>query len=272
MTADCRPDLMPAAAPESPEAPAGTQSFLQRHAALMWTVGVIALIAVVYALVSPLRHSVALAADGNLGGLRDYIRSLHVGGAALLFALILIHSVVPYLSEILTTTSGYVYGFLPGAALAIVGWTCTAVTTYWLGRVIGKPVLRRVLGRRFDELDRGMERGGVRLMLLARLIPVIPFSLLGYAAGATDEPLWRVVWTSFLGYLPLTLAVAYLGSQAKSLSTSNPILWIVVVVVVALLIGSHFYTRHHTMADLAAGAAEPEASQADGERRSPSQT
>jgi uncharacterized membrane protein YdjX (TVP38/TMEM64 family) len=224
------------------------ESFLERHAALLWTLGVILATAVAFVVISPLRHSVSYAVHGNLSGLRDYIRRLHAGGAVLLFALILIHSVVPYLSEILTTTSGYVYGFLPGLALASFGWTCTAVLTFWLGRVIGKPVLRRVLGKRFVELDRAMDTGGVRLMLLARLIPIVPFSLLGYVAGATDEPLWRVVWTSFLGYLPLTAAVAYLGSQAKSLSASNPILWAVVVFVVALLIGSHLWTRRQRKA------------------------
>lgn len=258
---------------------ATADGFLERHAALLLTVGVIVLTGVLFVVISPLRHSVSYAAHGNLSGLRDYIRSLHAGGALLLFALILIHSVVPYLSEILTTTSGYVYGFLPGLALAIFGWTCTAVLTFWLGRVIGKPVLRRVLGKRFEDLDRGMENGGIRLMLLARLIPIVPFSLVGYVAGATDESLWRVVWTSFLGALPLTAAVAYLGSQAKSLSTSNPILWIVVVLVVALFVGSHFWTRRqHKSGNLVAGlsgdpsAATPQSAESESEHCSTSQT
>ena len=227
------------------------QSFLERHAAWFVALGAVLLVVVFYAAVPSLRHAVSLSLHGNLTGLRTYIRSLHAGGVALLFALMLIHAVVPYPSEIITTTSGYVYGFVPGTLFAIAGWTIVAVLTYGLGRVVGRPVLRTVLGKRFTDLERGVETGGIRLLLVARLLPIVPLALLGYVCGATEEPFWRFTWTSFVGYLPLTLAVAYLGSQAKSLSSSNPVVWIVVVVVIGLVVGSHFISRHnkHTEAD-----------------------
>jgi uncharacterized membrane protein YdjX (TVP38/TMEM64 family) len=162
--------------------------------------------------------------------------------------------VIPYPSEILTTTAGYVYGFIPGLIFAICGWTIVAVLTYFIGRFVGRPVLRAILGRRFTDLEEAMNAGGVRLMLIARLLPIVPLALLGYVAGATRESLWRVAWTSFLGYLPLTTAVAYLGSQAKSFSASNPIVWIIAVALVAIIIGSHFYGRHHKPASAEASS------------------
>lgn len=195
-------------------------------------------------LVPAVRHAVSLSVQGNLSGLRSYIRGLHADGLALLLTLILLHAVIPYPSEILTTTAGYVYGFLPGMLLAIVGWTAVAVLTYGIGRTVGQPLLHRILGRRFCDLERGVDRGGIQLMLFARLFPIVPLALLGYVTGATRRSLWRLTWTSFLGYLPLTGAVAYLGSEAKSLSTSNPILWVAVAVVVGLLVGSHIWRRH----------------------------
>ena len=60
--------------------------------------------------------------------------------------------------------------------------------------------------------------GGVTLLLAARPIPIFPFSITGYAAGAARVGLWRFTWTTGVGYLPLTVAVAYLGSGAQSLS------------------------------------------------------
>jgi membrane protein implicated in regulation of membrane protease activity len=50
---------------------------------------------------------------------------------------------------------------------------------------------------------------------------VVPFALLGYAAGATHVSLWRFSWTTVIGYLPLTIAVAYLGSRAPD-ARENP--------------------------------------------------
>lgn len=61
--------------------------------------------AVIAAAVPQLRHSVSLALHGNFGGLRDYIRSLGVGGLLLLIALMLAHAVVFYPTEIVTATS-----------------------------------------------------------------------------------------------------------------------------------------------------------------------
>jgi uncharacterized membrane protein YdjX (TVP38/TMEM64 family) len=45
----------------------------------------------------------------------------------------------------------------------------------------------------------------------------------------------RFAWTTAVGFLPLTAAVAYLGSQAQSLSANNPIVWIAALLIIGLL-------------------------------------
>ncbi len=193
--------------------------------------------------VPQLRHCVSLVAHGQFTGLRIYIRSLGAGGFALLLGLMVVHAIVWYPSEIITATAGYVYGFGPGLAFAMSGWFLAAMLSYALGRSVGRPVLQRLLGRRFDSLTMSIERGGIPLLLSARLIPIVPFALLGYAAGAAHVSLWRFAWTSAVGYLPLTAAVAYLGSRAQTLSTSNPILWVAVGTLLALLLTEHVFRR-----------------------------
>ena len=44
-------------------------------------------------------------------------------------------------------------------------------------------------------------------------------------AGAARFSLWRFTWTSAVGFVPLTAAVSYLGSEARTLSLSDPLLW-----------------------------------------------
>jgi uncharacterized membrane protein YdjX (TVP38/TMEM64 family) len=197
----------------------------------------------VIAAVPELRHCVSLVAHGRFTELRAYIRSLGAGGFAMLLGLMVIHAVVWYPSEILTATAGYVYGFGPGLAFAAGGWFLAAMLSYALGRSVGRPVLQRLLGRRFDRLTTAIERGGIPLLLSGRFIPIVPFALLGYAAGAAHISLWRFAWTSVVGYLPLTAAVAYLGSRAQTLSASNPIVWITAGLLVALLVSEHMFRR-----------------------------
>jgi uncharacterized membrane protein YdjX (TVP38/TMEM64 family) len=127
------------------------------------------------------------------------------------------------------------------------GWFVAALLSYALGRAVGGPVLRRLLGRRFERLTTTIQRGGTSLLLSSRLIPIVPFALVGYAAGATQISLWRFSWTTVVGYLPLTIAVTYLGSQAQTLSTGNPLLWIAVAVLVSLVIGEQLL-RHRRLA------------------------
>ena len=42
--------------------------------------------------------------------------------------------------------------------------------------------------QRFDRLERAVEHGGVTLLLAARLVPIVPFSLFSYVAGAAACP------------------------------------------------------------------------------------
>lgn len=193
----------------------------------------------VIVVVPELRHCVSLVIHGQFAELRAYVRSLGAGGFALLLGLMLAHAIVFYPSEIITATAAYAYGFGPGLAFVVAGWLLAALLSYALGRSVGGPLLRRVLGRRFAWLETTMEHGGISLLLGGRLIPIVPFALIGYAAGATHTSLWRFSWTTVVGYLPLTIAVVYLGSRAQTLSTSNPLVWLAVALLVALLVGAH---------------------------------
>ncbi|MDE3132635.1 MAG: TVP38/TMEM64 family protein [Acidobacteriota bacterium] len=193
-------------------------------------------------LVPALRHSVGLALQGHFEALRLYIRSLGAAGPALLLGLMVAHAVVFYPSEIVTATAGYIYGFAPALGLVVGGWLLTALLSYALGRTLGGPLLRSLLGARFARLEQGVADGGVTLLLAGRLIPVVPFALLGYAAGATRVDLWRFSWTTVAGYLPLTALVTYLGSNAHTLSLGDPLVWIAVAAAM-LLLGAHWALR-----------------------------
>ena len=206
-----------------------------RHLELAAGIAAILVGLVLLGAVPPLRHCVSLTLHGDFGGLRDYIRSLGLGGLLLLVGLMLGHAILFYPSEIVTATAAYVYGFGPGLALVVGGWYASALLCYALGWTVGRPILRGVLGHRFRALENGVEQGGTSLLLSSRLIPVVPFALMGYAAGATRISLWRFSWTTVVGYLPLTTAVAYLGSRAETLSLSNPLVWIAVALLVGLL-------------------------------------
>jgi uncharacterized membrane protein YdjX (TVP38/TMEM64 family) len=234
---------------EEPDRPSGhdRESLRARLPELAFGVSGMLATAAIVALVPDLRHAFSFALHGDLKGLHGQFNHLGASGVMLLLALILAHAVLLYPTEIVTATAGFVYGFLPGLALVTVGWLVSALLAYLLGRALGRPLVHTVFGgRRFASLERAIERGGVSLLLAVRLIPFVPFSLTGYVAGAVRVPVWRFGWTTVLGYLPLTVLIAYLGSQAESLSLGDPRLWIGVGVLGVLLAAARFVNLERT--------------------------
>jgi uncharacterized membrane protein YdjX (TVP38/TMEM64 family) len=200
----------------------------------------IAVIAILILTIEPLRIGVSDAVRGDTASLRDEIRDLHFGGVLIVFALALFHVVVWYPAEILAAAAGFVYGFWLALPLVMAGWVVNAWLAYLVGRHAARPLLCRIAGeQRFQRLERVAARGGVTLLLAMRLVPVVPFSLFSIVAGTARVPLTTFLWTTALGYLPLTALFTYLGSQLEELSPTDPILWIGAIALVAMLLLAH---------------------------------
>lgn len=185
------------------------------------------LIVVLVLLVDPLRSAVGDALSGDTGALRADLRDLGAGGAILVITLAVAHSVIFYPAEILNAAVGFVYGFWVGLALVMVGWMLNGLVCHQIGRHAARPALVKMLGReRFDRYERVVERGGVTLLLACRMVPIVPFSLFSYVAGSARVPLRTFMWTTAVGYLPLTAVFVYLGSRLEELSPNDPAIWI----------------------------------------------
>jgi uncharacterized membrane protein YdjX (TVP38/TMEM64 family) len=197
----------------------------------------IAALGILVVAIEPLRSGVSAAVGGDTGALRADLRGLGAGGALIVLLLGLVHDVVWYPAEILDAAVGYVYGFWVGLPLIVAVWVISAALAYWIGRHAARPVLYRLINQeRFERFELLAERGGVTLLLAMRLVPIVPFSLFSYAAGAARVPMWRFLWTTVVGYLPITAVFLYLGSRLEAVSANDPLLWIGAVVVIGLLL------------------------------------
>ena len=208
------------------------------------TVAGIALLAALVAAVEPLRDSVAAALQGDHDEVRVQIDELGVAGPLLILVLALLHSVVFYPAEIVDAAAGFAYGFFPALALVMFGWLLNGLICWTIGRSIARPLLDRWFGaERFERVERKIERGGATLLLAMRLIPILPFSVVSYAAGAARVPLWRFIWTTALGYLPITAISVYFGTRLEGLSLTDPLVLGSALALLALLAIGHRVAR-----------------------------
>jgi uncharacterized membrane protein YdjX (TVP38/TMEM64 family) len=199
----------------------------------------------------PALHDAAVAAiHGDTAKVRRQLHSLGAAGPLLIVALALIHAVVFYPAEIVDAAAGFVYGFLPALALMMGGWLLSGLLCFAVGHSVARPLLDRWFGtERFERTEAMIERGGPTLLIAVRLIPIVPFSLVSYAAGAARVPVWRYIWTTAVGYLPITAIAVYFGTRLEGLTLTDPLVLGSAAALLLLLLAGHWVARR--------GAAEP---------------
>jgi uncharacterized membrane protein YdjX (TVP38/TMEM64 family) len=218
-------------------------------AAIGATLGGIALLAGLVVAVPELHHAFDAAVQGDSAEVRDQIEGLGLGGPLLILALTVIHGVVFYPAEIIDAAAGFVYGFWPGLALMMVSWLISGLLSYAVGRSVARPLLDRWFGaERFSRAEASVARGGPPLLIGIRLIPIVPFSLMCYAMGAARIPVWRFIWTTALGYLPITALAVYFGTRLEGLSLTDPLVLGSAAALLLLLAIGHLIARRQSQA------------------------
>lgn len=160
----------------------------------------------------------AVGLDSTVRGTEELIRSWGAWGVAGSIGLMVAHSFLPFPAEIVALANGMVYGPAWGALITWTGAMLGAAAAFALARLAGRPLLRGFLPResatRLAQWSR--DRGG-RALLVSRLIPVIAFNLINYAAAFTEISWWTFLWATGLGILPLTIALAALGENVLAM-------------------------------------------------------
>jgi uncharacterized membrane protein YdjX (TVP38/TMEM64 family) len=122
--------------------------------------------------------------------------------------------------SLITLAAGSLFGVLIGTAVVSLASVTGACLAFWLGRTLARGLVeKRVAGNpRFHALDQAVAAGGFKLVLLTRLSPLFPFTLLNYAFGLTKVRFRDYALASWIGMLPGTVMYVYLGSTVKELA------------------------------------------------------
>lgn len=143
-----------------------------------------------------------------------------------------------------TITAAAVFGFGTGLLVAMTGATIGASIAFLISRLIGREGIVELLGDRIRNIDDFMgEREFVSILVL-RLLPVVPFNGLNYAAGLTNVRFSRYFPATILGMLPGATLTTWTVSQANDMTSAS--FWIGVVVTVVAVGASIVVARRFT--------------------------
>lgn len=161
-----------------------------------------------------------LPLDTWLLGLVERIRGMGMAGSVLYVVVYGVATVLMTPASVLTLGAGFAYGPVYGSLLVVVASNLSALVSFLLGRtVLRERVGRRLVGQpRFTAVDTAVAAQGFKVVLLLRLSPIFPFSVLNYSLSLTRVRLRDYVPATFLGMLPATVLYVYLGSLVTSVA------------------------------------------------------
>ena len=154
-----------------------------------------------------------------VAGLITWLRDAGSGGVAVYVLVFVIAAVCMMPGSILTLGAGAAYGPVAGGLIALPASVAAAAVAFGVGRMAARGwIARRGSDERVAALDAAVERQGLKLVILIRLSPLMPFNVFNYALGLTRVRFRDFVLGSFVGLAPVTMFYAYLGSLAGALA------------------------------------------------------
>jgi phospholipase D1/2 len=100
-----------------------------------------------------------------------------------------------------------------GFTYAMLGLEFAAWSTYAAGQLLDRDTVRRMAGRKLNDIIQVLRRRGLIAITALRLVPLAPFSVEGVVAGAVGIKLWHFLLGSAIGMLPGTLVATVFGDQ-----------------------------------------------------------
>lgn len=100
-----------------------------------------------------------------------------------------------------------------GFVYAITGMTLSAVVTFGIGRLLGHRLVNHLSGSRLYRVSRALAARGIVAVVVLRLLPVAPFSIVNAVAGASHIRFRDFLLGTVIGELPGLVSLALFIDQ-----------------------------------------------------------
>ncbi len=131
---------------------------------------------------------------------------------------------------------------------AVSGSLASASVTYSLGRWLGRDTVRRLAGTRINRLSQRIARRGILAVLIVRLLPIAPFTLVNVVAGASHIRLRDYLIGTFLGMAPgITATVLFVRQVLVTIREPSLTAFAALALLAGVLAGLALALRRYLM-------------------------
>lgn len=157
-----------------------------------------------------------LLLGSDLDAVREVIADAGAFAPVVYVSLHVLLTLVPVSKNVLALAAGVLFGLAGGIALSWVGSVVSAAVTFAIARRLGRQAVAAMTGERLNRAEELFSDEGFNAVVMARLTPVLPFTILNYGAGVSP-----IAWRPYLlgtavGVLPGSVGYAALGASAGS--------------------------------------------------------
>lgn len=149
--------------------------------------------------------------------LQRWIDAAGLLGPVLVVALMTVAIVAsPLPSAPVALAAGAAYGHTFGTRLVVLGAELGAVAAFLLARGLGRPFVEKHVGQKLGAGFLGSQNTLTFLVFGSRLLPLLSFDIISYAAGLSKLHFWRFAVATLAGIIPASFLLAHLGSEAMN--------------------------------------------------------
>ncbi|MFM0753419.1 VTT domain-containing protein [Paraburkholderia strydomiana] len=166
-------------------------------------------------------------------------------------AVVAMYAVAALLSvpvTLLIAVTGLVFGAVAGAAYALAGTLIAAAAGWAAGAWLGRDAVRELAGERLNQLSERLRSKGLVAIILLRLVPVAPFSIVNLAAGASHIRFWDFMAGTAIGMAPgVVLATSFARQLVTALTHPTPLSLLLVAAIGVALVSMSLVLRRVLM-------------------------
>lgn len=161
-----------------------------------------------------------LVLGGDIDTVRETVEAAGPWAPLAYLALHVVLTLVPVPKNLFAGIAGALFGLGAGTVLSWVGSVLAAAVGFAVARRLGREAVASLTGPRIDRAEDILEAQGLAAVVLARLTPFLPFTVVNLGAGVSPVS-WRdyLVGTA-LGVVPGTVAYVALGASAGKDATT----------------------------------------------------
>ncbi|NES80172.1 MAG: TVP38/TMEM64 family protein [Moorea sp. SIO2B7] len=144
----------------------------------------------------------------------------------------------------LNLTGGAIFGSWLGTLWTSVAAIIAAVVAFAFTRTVGREFIAQKLAGRWEAIDAEMSQGGLFYMFAIRLLPIIPYGLVNFAAGLTSISFKDYIFGTILGTIPGILPFVMIGSSGlKAMKTGDVLPLLFALGLTGMLVGGATWYR-----------------------------